>query len=36
MPFFDSDGVKIHYLDRGHGAPVLMIHGFGSSAEELG
>ncbi len=34
MPFFDSDGVRIHYLDRGHGAPVLMIHGFGSSAEE--
>jgi len=34
MPLFDSDGVKIHYLDRGHGAPVLMIHGFGSSAEE--
>jgi pimeloyl-ACP methyl ester carboxylesterase len=34
MPFFDSDGVKIHYVDRGHGPPVLMIHGFGSSAEE--
>lgn len=34
MAFFDSHGVKIHYLDRGHGAPVLMIHGFGSSAEE--
>jgi pimeloyl-ACP methyl ester carboxylesterase len=34
MPLFDSDGVKIHYLDQGHGAPVLMIHGFGSSAEE--
>jgi pimeloyl-ACP methyl ester carboxylesterase len=34
MPFFDSDGIKIHYLDQGHGAPVLMIHGFGSSAEE--
>jgi pimeloyl-ACP methyl ester carboxylesterase len=34
MPDFDSDGVKIHYLDQGHGAPVLMIHGFGSSAEE--
>jgi pimeloyl-ACP methyl ester carboxylesterase len=34
MPFFDSDGVKIHYLDHGHGLPVLMIHGFGSSAEE--
>ena len=34
MASFDSDGVRIHYLDRGHGAPVLMIHGFGSSAEE--
>ena len=34
MPFFDSDGVRIHYLERGHGAPVLMIHGFGCSAEE--
>jgi pimeloyl-ACP methyl ester carboxylesterase len=34
MPFFDSGGVRIHYLDRGHGTPVLMIHGFGSSAEE--
>lgn len=34
MAFFDSHGVKIHYLDCGRGAPVLMIHGFGSSAEE--
>ena len=34
MPFFDSDGVKIHYLDEGRGTPVLMIHGFGSSADE--
>ena len=34
MPFFDSDGVKIHYLDQGHGVPVLLIHGFGSSADE--
>ncbi|HVB79546.1 MAG TPA: alpha/beta fold hydrolase [Candidatus Binataceae bacterium] len=34
MPFFDLDGIKIHYLDQGHGAPVLLIHGFGSSAEE--
>ena len=34
MPFFDSGGVRIHYLDQGHGEPVLMIHGFGSSAEE--
>ena len=35
MPFFDSEGLKIHYLDEGRGAPLLMIHGFGSSAEEL-
>lgn len=35
MPFFDSDGVKIHYLERGgRGAPLLMVHGFGSSADE--
>jgi pimeloyl-ACP methyl ester carboxylesterase len=34
MPFFDSDGLRIHFLDRGHGVPVLMIHGFGSSADE--
>jgi pimeloyl-ACP methyl ester carboxylesterase len=35
MPFFDSHGLKIHYLGQGRGAPVLLIHGFGSSAEEL-
>src|ERR1700692_1002884 len=34
MPFFDSDGVRIHYLDEGRGKPVLMVHGFGSSADE--
>lgn len=35
MPFFHSNGLKIHYLDQGRGAPVLMIHGFGSSTEEI-
>lgn len=34
MPFFDSGGVRIHYLDQGHGTPVLLIHGFGSSVDE--
>lgn len=30
---FDSNGVPIHYLDRGRGEPVVLIHGFtGSSA----
>jgi pimeloyl-ACP methyl ester carboxylesterase len=26
--FFDSNGVKIHYLVEGQGEPVLLIHGF--------
>ena len=26
--YFDSNGVKIHYLVRGRGEPVLLIHGF--------
>lgn len=34
MPFFNSDGVRIHHLDEGSGAPVVLIHGFGLSAAE--
>jgi hypothetical protein len=30
---FDSDGVKIHYLSQGEGAPVVLIHGMHSSAD---
>jgi pimeloyl-ACP methyl ester carboxylesterase len=30
---FDVNGVKIHYLVEGKGAPVLLIHGLHSSAE---
>lgn len=26
--FFESDGVRIHYIDEGTGEPVLLIHGF--------
>ena len=29
---FDSDGVRIAFLDQGEGAPILLIHGFASSA----
>ena len=29
---FDSDGVKIAYLDEGEGPPTLLIHGFASNA----
>jgi pimeloyl-ACP methyl ester carboxylesterase len=28
---FDSDGVRIAYLDQGAGTPILLIHGFASS-----
>jgi pimeloyl-ACP methyl ester carboxylesterase len=30
MPFFDSNGVRIHYEEHGQGAPVILIHGFGT------
>jgi pimeloyl-ACP methyl ester carboxylesterase len=29
--FFDSNGVKIHYLTEGKGEPVILIHGFTAS-----
>lgn len=32
MQHFNSDGVDIAYLDRGEGDPVVLVHGFGSSA----
>jgi pimeloyl-ACP methyl ester carboxylesterase len=30
-PSFDSNGVQIHYVDRGRGAPVVLLHGFTGS-----
>jgi pimeloyl-ACP methyl ester carboxylesterase len=33
MSFFDSAGVKIHYHDIGSGEPVVLVHGFASTAE---
>lgn len=29
--FFDSDGERIHYADRGRGEPVVLVHGFTGS-----
>ena len=29
--YFDSDGVKIHYVVEGTGEPVILIHGFSAS-----
>lgn len=31
MQSFDSDGVRISYLDEGEGEPILLIHGFASN-----
>jgi pimeloyl-ACP methyl ester carboxylesterase len=30
---FESNGVRIHYVDEGKGIPVLLLHGQGSSVE---
>lgn len=32
--FFDSAGVKIHYIVEGKGEPVLLIHGFGVDIQD--
>jgi pimeloyl-ACP methyl ester carboxylesterase len=33
MPFFDSSGIRIYYQDVGVGDPVMLVHGFASTAE---
>ena len=33
MASFDSNGVRIHYEDRGSGDPAILVHGFASRAE---
>lgn len=27
MPYFDHDGIRLHYLDHGEGPPLILIHG---------
>lgn len=34
MSFFDNDGCQLHYEEYGHGAPVLLVHGLGSSTRD--
>jgi 3-oxoadipate enol-lactonase len=34
MAFFVSDGMSIHYLARGQGEPLLLIHGLGCSGAD--
>src|SRR5262245_17150337 len=31
--YFDSNGVRIHYVDTGRGTPVILVHGFTRSIE---
>jgi len=33
--FLELDGVRVHYLDRGEGTPLVMLHGLGSMIQEL-
>jgi pimeloyl-ACP methyl ester carboxylesterase len=34
MPFFRDDESSIHYLERGRGEPLLLIHGLGCSGAD--
>lgn len=33
--FIDVDGVRLHYLERGEGAPVVLLHGLGSMIDDF-
>ena len=34
-PYIEVDGVRLHYLDKGQGRPVILIHGFRGSAYDF-
>jgi len=34
MPTFDSNGVRIAFIDEGAGKPIVLIHGFASSVKD--
>ncbi|WP_425916124.1 alpha/beta fold hydrolase [Pseudomonas sp. GWSMS-1] len=34
MSYFDNDGCQLHYEEYGRGAPVLLVHGLGSSTRD--
>ena len=34
MPYFEHAGCRLHYEDVGHGEPVVLVHGLGSSIRD--
>src|SRR4051812_4928690 len=32
--FLDVDGVRLHYVERGHGPPIVLLHGNGAMIED--
>ncbi len=34
MSYFDNDGCQLHYEEYGHGAPLMLVHGLGSSTQD--
>lgn len=34
MSYFDHNGCQLHYEEYGHGAPVVLVHGLGSSTRD--
>ncbi|MFK3970371.1 alpha/beta fold hydrolase [Pseudomonas sp. NPDC087358] len=34
MPFFEHEGCSLHYQEYGHGSPILLVHGLGSSCQD--
>jgi pimeloyl-ACP methyl ester carboxylesterase len=33
--FVEADGVRLHYIEAGHGSPVVLLHGNGASAADF-
>jgi len=33
--FLDVDGVRLHYVERGHGTPLVLLHGLGSMIDDF-
>lgn len=34
MAYFSHEGCNLHYEEYGHGAPLLLVHGLGSSTRD--